>query len=194
MSGPLWDSESATDDMFAYCSQISLRKTLNRTHNLVYGPRKEPVWEGWGRNAGPKEMLSEIEGLRDLWTKIGRPDGIRQWTDDNPTSEDINVSRVRGKYYGTRYLILRPFLQHAMYHIKSRPIKMADISSTNPAELPLIKSDTEDSAGTEDTTYTNMVIAAAKACIDAAMLSTVAFDGLKPNRFLITNIHGTALA
>lgn len=35
--------------------------------------------------------------------------------------------------------------------------------------------------------------AAAKRCIDAAMQSTVAFDGI-PGRLIVTNIHGTAHA
>lgn len=35
--------------------------------------------------------------------------------------------------------------------------------------------------------------AVAKRCIDAAMHSTVAFDGM-PNRLVVTNIHDTAYA
>lgn len=78
-----------------------------------------------------------------------------------------------------------------MHKIPPQPV---EVSRINAEDLPNIHLSRTQGLNESDREYTKLVIAAAKECIDAAMLSTEAFDGLKPDRFLITNIHGTALA
>lgn len=72
---------------------------------------------------------------------------------------------------------------------------------TRKDTLPLINlSKMEESRASTDLDLNqeerSLFISCAKGAIDAALNSTIAFDGLLPhtNRFLLTNIHGTMLA
>ncbi|KAH1372036.1 hypothetical protein KXX49_000372, partial [Aspergillus fumigatus] len=38
-----------------------------------------------------------------------------KWKDADPPSNNINVARMRAKYYGTRYIIHRPLLYQALH-------------------------------------------------------------------------------
>lgn len=199
---------SEVQDVYTFYSlQIQLRRTLNRAHNLVYGPenreRKLPVWLN-EEFFSPGEMLQELQGFRKIIDRSGTPPSLRGWNDNDPTSDNINVSRIRGKYYGARYMIMRPFLQHALTYTISPSPQYQNVGSADQ-HIPKIKLlDLRDPSSRKrrenrlsmkvDEEQNLQIIRGAKICIDAAMSSTIAFDGHLPNRFLVTNIHGTALA
>ncbi|KAF2101472.1 hypothetical protein NA57DRAFT_53437 [Rhizodiscina lignyota] len=192
------DTTDAHDVYIFYSLQIQLRKILNQTHSLVYRKKKEkPEYtnEQVFSPGSSGSILENLEDLRAFINKSGKPQSLRGWSDDNPTSPDINVSRIRGKYYGARYIILRPFLFHAIKNMKPRTINAQDVETEDqhiPRELLGSKRDNTERLNPDDQDI--HIIRAAKMCINAAISSTIAFDGLLPNRFLVTNIHGTALA
>ncbi len=169
-----------------YSAQTFLRTRLNNAHDEIYG------------KAGTGQPLPQIRDMlraHDLvlteWrTKL--PPGLR-WEDKDPPSSNILHARLRAKYWGARYIITRPFLDYVMHimpYITStsdveRAAKDARGDPRDPAEVRLL----EAIAGMPR----SEIEAAVESCIDAAMQSTVAFDGIQ-DRLIVTNIHGTAHA
>lgn len=95
-----------------------------------------------------------------------------KWDDNDPLPRDINVAHLRAKYYGARYIIHRPLLYHALHPMAP--------SGAAASPLSLKELDPKD-------------LAACMTCVEAAMNSTTAFDGVQ-GRPIITNIFGTAHA
>jgi hypothetical protein len=154
---------------------------------------------------------------------------IMKWKDTDPPSNDINVARMRAKYYGARYIIHRPLLYHALHFAGLPNINPTSASVESAAGSVLPSSESEQvspplphsqqasntahlssNIGVADHTAATFVqgsstgtIAyrdlppklrrACKVCIDSAILSTVAFDGIE-GRPIVTNIFGTAHA
>ena len=143
---------------------------------------------------------------------------VMRWKDYDPASKDINVARMRAKYYGARYIIHRPLLYHAL-HIAGRPTSVDSPSapgmsasrsqqvspsmmhSQRMARLPSdmgpgpVRSSTS-APGWTSYTYRDLptkLRRACKVCIDSAILSTEVFDGIE-GRPVVTNIFGTAHA
>lgn len=148
---------------------------------------------------------------------------VMRWKDYDPPSKDINVARMRAKYYGARYIIHRPLLYHAL-HIAGRSTSVESPSApgmtasrsqqvspsmthsqraTGMARLPSdmgpgpVRSSTAAAVGGW-TSYTyrdlpTKLRRACKVCIDSAILSTEVFDGIE-GRPVVTNIFGTAHA
>jgi hypothetical protein len=118
------------------------------------------------------------------------------WSDDDPPASDILAARLRGKYYGARYVCTRPYLDYALHAMPGLR------KGKNLAEL------TKDANGRQR--RTELAIFAAitehikeedirekcRVCIESAMQSTIAFDGVtsNPHRLVVTNIMGTAHA
>jgi hypothetical protein len=140
------------------------------------------------------------------------PPGLA-WGDGDEPSRDINGARLRGKYYGAAYIITRPFLHNALYEMDHEGVEI-DLSrfDTSPEDhatpehssepdIPLPKLDAE-LDGASRRNQIDRILWACKKCVDAAMKSTTAFDGLPPinskemvpRRPRVTNIHGTAAA
>ena len=135
-----------------------------------------------------------------------------QWDDHQPPADNINDARLRGKFYGAQYIIHRPFLHAALDYDFDAP----DIHSPpgdNPIGLqnhvPLHSASASASASApapapamgppapigDPLRRREETIGLAKRCIQAAMQSTVAFDGvLDHRRMVVTNIMGTAHA
>lgn len=98
------------------------------------------------------------------------------WQDEDPPSTDLNVARLRAKFYGGYYMILRPFLYIAIHDLK--------VEWKDP---------------------TQNIQNSIKNCIEAAIQSTIAFDNvgakdasayrryidISKKRLLVTNIFGT---
>lgn len=168
---------------------------------MIYGREAIVHWQNsQGASQSPRLLLLELDGLRDFMDHYGEPRNLATWHDEDPRCDDLNISRVRGKYYGARYLILRPFLQQCMqwHNNDAKPPGFQEPVSRKDT-LPLINlRKMEESSANVDHEFQgeerSLFIGCAKGAIDAALNSTVAFDGLLPNRFLITNIHGTMLA
>jgi hypothetical protein len=162
----------------------------------------------------PSEASSVYDYLmshRDLITET-KPN--YKWTDGEKPSSDLLVARMQAKYYGAGYIILRPYLWNALqwanvhlpFDMESWlhseynpgvPNPMAPVGSEGlPNELPSRNV-------TKEEVESNPLLAktflwCCKKCIEYAMHSTVAFDGVAPpahgSRPRVTNIHGTATA
>ena len=116
-----------------------------------------------------------------------------QW-EEKSTAQNINDARLRGKFYGALYIIHRPFLHAALdYDFETPPIQSPPNNNPNannatqPMGPPVINADYVKRR--EET------VDLAKICIEAAIKSTEAFDGIMDHRRLtVTNIMGTAHA
>ncbi|KAJ9633679.1 hypothetical protein H2199_009247 [Coniosporium tulheliwenetii] len=128
---------------------------------------------------------------------------IFQWNDYDPPPVDINAARLRAKYYGARYIITRPFLYRAVVEMKPRPDLLMNVDR-DPQEMQRSGSNSSGTPSgrsmkleqTLSTADARTVIEASKVCVQAAMKSTVAFDGFIAvgQRPIVTNIFGTAHA
>jgi hypothetical protein len=178
--------DSEGNILLYYTAQMFLRKRLNQVHKEMYGDQCMNLPLGQ-----VKEMLSGHESVLTYWRET-LPPNLR-WNDNDPPATDILAARLRAKYWGARYIVNRPFLDYAL-HIMPLAKDGLTIESVakdcngNPrdkAEIHLFKA--IKNMGEKE------IWTASKRCIQAAMQSTVALDGV-PERLIITNIHGTAHA
>lgn len=163
------------DLVIQYFAQISIRKILNRAHSALYNVQKSKPGEAQGH--GWARLNSEQLAIQlDDWRRT-LPVSLR-WNDNDPPANTINHARLRGKYWGARNIIFRPFLHRA-------------INGNLPAEAQVQAKDEETRFQTEKKTFDH-----AFQCIEAARESTLAFDGVPgmPERLIVTNIFGTAHA
>jgi len=132
------------------------------------------------------------------------------WSDDDPPSPNINIARLRAKYYGGHYMILRPFLYILVHkpqinnHVansthNSSPAVFPEPSATPPT-LSRMPSDYQAEQNDE-------ITQAAHICVESAIKSTIAFDCVNPDkkappeyknfvsqrkcRLIVPNIFGT---
>jgi hypothetical protein len=169
-----------------YTAQMFLRKRLNQVQRELYGSdcRDRPLPEVQARLRGHEAIL-------DGWRAMLPPD--LKWNDSDPPPAGILSARLRAKYWGARYVISRPFLDYALHimeHVREgRSVEEVALDAHgNPrdkAEVHLFEAIKLMGEGA--------VWAACRRCIEAAMQSTIALDGV-PDRLVVTNIHGTAHA
>lgn len=181
------ETEQSNTIMILYFCQVHLRKVLNRIHTALY---KSSV-----PHSGEK-MGVMIEGL-DLWRSY-LPQAL-QWKDGDEPADDINIARLRAKYYGGRYIVNRPVLYHCLEAFdpddetanRPNPRLSGDMggTSTNGRKGPLARQK-ESPLGKLPPELRR----ACKLCVDSAVLSTLAFDGVKGGRPVVTNIFGTGHA
>lgn len=180
------DKEAYDNILMYYTAQTFLRKRLNQIHKEMYGDQclNQTIPQ-------VREMLSGHEETLGNWRKT-LPPALR-WNDLDPPPPDILDARLRAKFWGARYVSNRPFLDYAL-HIMGQVKDGHSIESVardvhgNPrerAEIHLFEAIA--------TMGESEIWQASKRCIDAAMHSTVALDGV-PDRLIMTNIHGTAHA
>ncbi|OJD23522.1 hypothetical protein ACJ73_05123 [Blastomyces percursus] len=206
--------------MIYYVAQIHLRKVLNRVHTELY---KAESPESRGRKLSWSAKVQEALSCNlEAW-RTGLPDNMR-WEETDPPSDNIIIARMRGKYYGARYIIHRPLLHHALHPMgKAFPGAANSVPSPNPSTVSSSQSQASQSSAnpahlshgmerlTSDMgppsrpvvhsesqhlsikTLDSKVRKACQACIDAAIQSTIAFDGVA-GRPVVTNIFGTAHA
>ena len=123
-----------------------------------------------------------------------------QWNDADKPAKDINAARLRGKYYGAKYIIHRPFLFYTLKYMKPEHItrevmEIYDRWELNPDEVKLEVA--PESAGPEEEGTWNIaqILISCRLCVNAAKASTVVFDSVwKKSRPIVTNIFGTAHA
>lgn len=178
--------ESYSDVLMFYTAQMFLRKRLNQVHRQLYGPEclDQPLTE-------VQALIKGHESILDGWRAL-LPE-VLNWEDNEDPPSGILSARLRAKYWGARYVINRPFLDYALHimpHVKegSSMEDAAIDAHRNPrdkAEIHLFKAIQLMGEGE--------IWSACKRCIEAAMQSTVALDGV-PDRLIVTNIHGTAHA
>lgn len=110
-----------------------------------------------------------------------------QWNSTDPPSIFINHARLRGKFYGAQYIIHRPLLHLAMMLDEQGGL---DQYMACRSESP--KPGTMAPPPKEPESWLEWVLKSARTCIEAAKLSTLAFEGIIDHRRLVvTNIFGT---
>ena len=116
-----------------------------------------------------------------------------QWKDGDPPSGDINEARLRAKYYGALYIIHRPFLHYALHSPEFRTMPENPDSPSYIPRTDQKKGAMPPPALSQQDKY--QILRSARTCVEAAMHSTIAFDGiLLHKRLIVTNIFGTAHA
>jgi hypothetical protein len=139
--------------------------------------------------------LYEILNLTLTQWRATFPEPFR-WNDHDPPSEDINIARLRGKFYGARYIIHRPVLY---YYLELFPPS----GEADPFPAPLDSQMANyiyqrgPSTSGEEGAFRKLPMdkqKACKACINSAIQSTRAFDGVKGGCPVVTNIFGTGHA
>ncbi|KAJ5605953.1 transcriptional regulator family: Fungal Specific TF [Penicillium lagena] len=201
----------ASQMMMFYSAQIHLRKVLNRVHTDLYKVEKP------GQNRWSSSVQGALSMNLDQWRRsLPKP---LSWNDGDPPATDINNARMRAKYYGARYIIFRPLLYRALHYgasnvrlgsgptsIDSPTIPQAQQMSpsvTYNQRAPEMARMASDAGARFASTWMPpqfnqrdlpyKLRNACKACIQSAIYSTEAFDGL-PTRPVVTNIFGTAHA
>jgi len=147
-----------------------------------------------------KDDPEKLAGL--LWQQTADLEGWQKlvpsysWTDNDPPASDIVVARLRGKYYGARYVCTRPYLDyalHVMYELGNGNTleQLTKDANGNQREAELVLFTAINMWHSEE-----MVKDKCRICIDSAMRSTVAFDRVENfgHRLIVTNIMGTAHA
>ncbi|KAF2632999.1 hypothetical protein BU25DRAFT_471143, partial [Macroventuria anomochaeta] len=197
------DPNPQEGSMLMYTSQIWLRVILNEAHNMLYGRNARRSFDTHTIKEVAHRATAHVRILED-WRQVLPP--TLAWNDDDPPATDINVARLRAKYYGSIYVILRPYLRIANHFIDFPPtgastarashfVPTSDSSSNRNVHLLVDLSDDQRS-----------IIGVAVKCINAAIQSTIAFDriGAAPDskyvkfdanartrRLVVTNIFGT---
>jgi len=135
------------------------------------------------------DIFSHIEAALDL--KFVPPEF--KFELDDPPAADILSARLRAKYWGARVITFRPFIRQVLQFSENRSALNAPspISGDFRSEIavPVI--------GPEATTESDIdpkVIQNAEKGVQALIQSTKAFHGLGAQRFIITNVFGTAHA
>lgn len=187
------DGTSNADDIVRYyLYQIQLRMTMNSVHSTLYRQSKD-------QTTRPSiTIMGVLDENLENWRKILNN---WAWDDDDHESPDINVARMRGKYYGGKYIVWRPAVHHALSLCEPLAKKIAeDEAAAKTAELTS-PSVPHKSAGDSQSNepYPEMpyispdILHAARICIQAAIRSTTCFDKV-PRRLIVTNIFGTVHA
>ncbi|OQD71222.1 hypothetical protein PENPOL_c001G07584 [Penicillium polonicum] len=200
--------------MLFYSAQIHLRKVLNRVHTDLYKVEKQ------GQTRWSSTVQEALSLNLDLWRK-SLPQSM-QWDESDPPATEINAARMRAKYYGARYIIHRPLLYHALHyghtgarvgpvgqslvdsptsqqlspsmlHSAARAPKMARMSS-KMGSMPAAVSTDWQPPKVRLHELPKKLKAACHICIQSAIKSTEAFDGVGGHRLVVTNIFGTAHA
>ena len=194
-----------------YSSQVQLRRTLNDIRYNLYEDRHK-------YNGANPEEAKEPPPFRIMRTLDDNLENWRNllndwnWDDNDHMSSDINVARMRAKYYGAKYIIHRPALQYALAFCSGTGGSSTTRShrSESPAVGPsyqpqqLVSHGEAVSLNARRQSKTRLPTPAierldprarkgAKACIWAAIRSTTAFDRV-PERIIITNMFCTAHA
>ncbi|KAL4870006.1 hypothetical protein BDV12DRAFT_166848 [Aspergillus spectabilis] len=194
-----------TFNMFHYSAQIHLRKLLDSVHKNLYKVDKQ------GGNKWKSSVQEMLSLNLDLWRGTLPP--AMRWSEHDPPASDINVARLRAKYYGAQYIIHRPLLYHAIeysgpnmgeplsdmlpgYTPGSSSLQQMSPHGQQGVDMTRISSDLGNMQGWHAKSYRHLpqkFRRACTVCVESAIKSTTAFDGVK-GRPIVTNIFGTAHA
>ena len=113
------------------------------------------------------------------------------WEDDDQLPTDINHARLRAKFYGAMCIVHRPFLKVALDN-------KLDATSRSPVQQGRYTRRPDDMPPPSATQHlpVSEILESAEICIQSAIQSTLAFDGIinAGRRLVVTNIFGTAHA
>ncbi|EPS37909.1 hypothetical protein H072_8333 [Dactylellina haptotyla CBS 200.50] len=194
------DKLSGSPEMWLYfMAQYHIRKILNQVHSELYKVSS---------TNSLKTANVLMEDLED-WRRTLPP--FLQWSDNDPPANDINAARLRAKYYGAKYVINRPFVEHFIHNRTSNPsaalmnpgamtspaMSLSSLSQSSPptsAHTPLGMDNRRGSSVTDD--IREKFLEPCRTCLEAAVQSTSAFHGFdaERNRPILTSVFGTAHA
>lgn len=187
--------ESSVDDdiLRFYSYQIQLRTTINSVHATLYRESKSYLTR-------PSDSItSALDDNLENWRKMLNE---WDWDDDDHESPNINIARMRGKYYGAKYIIWRPMLRWSL-QLATGPPPKPKRPSESPAGHGAGSEVTSPSVsnlgaphllGGKDVPYiAPELLYGCKKCVEAAIRSTTSFDAV-PRRLVVTNIFGTTHA
>ena len=196
------ESDGQEDILRFYSYQVQLRRTMNDIHSMLYKivPPGNKLQKPF--LALPEVLDTNLDSWRGMLNDW-------DWAEDDHQSHNINVARMRAKYYGAKYIIHRPALHYALRVVGVQPptpnIKQSDSpqaqsgsaytsppvsSAYSPAGRVRRSSDMPPPGRTADIIIEADVLRSARKCIDAAIRSTTAFDAIS-GRLIITNVFGT---
>lgn len=156
---------------YSYYGQLWLRKTLNKAHTFLYGPKSE---------RDNFDLIGLVEILHSNLTEQELLWWPKFHDHDPPTPADnILDARLRAKYWGAMNIICRPVIKSIL--MKDYPGTQEGLDKSDPLNELLDPSD-------------NTVLEIAKTGINALIHSTKAFHNLAERRYIVTNIFGTAQA
>ncbi|KAF2436317.1 hypothetical protein EJ08DRAFT_234591 [Tothia fuscella] len=199
---------NSTNVMYSYTTQIYLRLALNRVHLSLYAPVSND------KNTTAKRHLAWADVDADShWRNLADHRGLinkhpdYRWRDSDPPSNDMLTARIRAKYYGAAYIILRPYLYLALKWDQGDGLEnfknYADEWNKKQQgeendQLYLPDRNITQAQVQADANLMHMFLWCCKKCIQCAINSTLAFDGVadptENTRPRVTNIHGTATA
>ena len=194
--------------MFFYFAQIHLQKIINRVHTDLYKVESEFLHRLLGYlsklthlpliEQGEARWSSSVQGILsrnlDQW-RSSLPQEMR-WSDNDPPSPDINVARMRAKYFSARCIIHLPLLYHALYYCgpnMGRPSVDSLARYGEAVSSQVSPSLTHGQYAPGMTRMPQKLRRACEECLHSAVRSTVAFDAIK-GRPVVANIFGTAHA
>ncbi|KAF2272121.1 uncharacterized protein EI97DRAFT_234236 [Westerdykella ornata] len=216
--------------MVLYSSQIHLRVLLNHAHKTLYQKNKlrytlEKNDKNDKDDVVQSSLLTVAHAAREqfemlkAWKRL-QPPALR-WEDHDPPATDINIARLRAKYYGAQYMVLRPYLEIALHDVPFPPNGATSDRSSHGSDAGLGDISTPMSARSVGATPPETssqaagivellpdfksIVEVARLCVESAIQSTIAFDrvGHQPNdvyrkyvdtpkgRLIVTNIFGT---
>jgi len=181
-----------------------MRVILNGAHNALYGASGRKSFDSTNVREVASHATSYLRILKQ-WREV-LPAELA-WTDDEPPSTDLNVARLRAKYYGALYITLRPYLRIACHGVDYPPSHYNgswshhNSPAANDASTPTHRNINMVDLSDDQRDLVNVV----SICVDSAIRSTIAFDrvGADPNseyenyritrtkRLVLTNIFGT---
>ncbi|KAK4693532.1 hypothetical protein P7C71_g3888, partial [Lecanoromycetidae sp. Uapishka_2] len=197
--GDFVHGDTGRPDVMAYYSfQLLMRKTLNDIQKELYQEKDT----NFQRATRSTSLRNAFNAMISDW-RNSLPEKL-QWDDASHVVDNINDSRLRGKFYGAQYIIHRPFL-HAALDYDFEDTETLSKSPPNDTlgniqnHLPLHPAPGPEMGPPKSVSdyerRRHETIELAVICIKAAMRSTVAFDGvLDHRRMVVTNIMGTAHA
>ncbi|TLD18344.1 hypothetical protein E2P81_ATG12139 [Venturia nashicola] len=192
------------DVLWHYITQINLRLTLNRVHSALYKIQDSVSSKAPWADADASGLFIGLQNFREL---IIEKYPRYRWTDGDPLPTELLQARLRAKFYGAAYIILRPYISNALtYHAdEGACFSPADLQAwlkneykadEVPTNLP--KNNVQAVEFQSSRAMALNYLWCCKKSIDSAMHSTIAFDGVadpvKRQRLRVTNIHGTATA
>ncbi|KAK5076620.1 hypothetical protein LTS08_005790 [Lithohypha guttulata] len=186
-----------------YSNQIQLRRTINDAVHNVYSNTREPS------DGKPPQLITTLDENLENWRSLLEHGW--NWEDEEHESQDINHARMRGKYYGAKYIINRPALHYAL------SLAHPATPMSRPSESPLGGSSHSENTSPAVSHHVSSLATyrrvnemrpplsrsvenlepwirdACERCIHAAIKSTTAFDRVPP-RLVVTSILSTAHA
>jgi hypothetical protein len=176
----------------SFSAQLYLRKNLNQVHQVLYDPSKS--------QQGPLPQVPGLDAEFNIFKYIEEALDISRFVPpeftfdlNDPPATDILSARLRAKYWGALMITFRPFIRQILHFNEKRTALSSPVPISgdfrSEISVPVI--------GPEAKTESDIdprVIENAEKGVYALIQSTKAFHGLGPQRFIITNVFGTAHA